>query len=396
MNEPVSPKPSSGTDVEESDSSLEDDLLSVGDIDGVAAIGICGVEPLTQSLKIIQQRKDAGLHGGMNFTYRNPVRSTDPRTGLPSAQSAIVVAHSYSPDTSEASEADSARVARYAAQDAYGRLREVLDLIRSKLTARGYRGTPVADSNALVDRAMAHRAGLGWIGKNTNLLVPGVGSWVVLGTVLTNAKLTESARDPLLQDPLLQDQLPQDQLHGQCGRCDRCLTECPTGALIEPGVLDAGRCLSWLLQIEGSFPVEFREALGDRIYGCDDCQEVCPPNRSAPEVRIELSSTGSRVNLDWLLTAGDEALMAEVGGWYIPNREPRYVRRNALVVLGNSGRSDKHAADLVRAYLESPDTMLVEHAAWAAGRLGMLEMLRLPDFRDHPAVKAELALRGPG
>lgn len=390
MNEPVSSRPSSGTHVGEPDSSLEDELLSVGDIDGVAAIGICGVEPLTQSLEIIEKRKDAGLHGGMNFTYRNPVRSTDPRTGLPSAQSAIVVAHSYSPATSEASDADSARVARYAAQDAYRRLRDVLDLIRSKLTARGYRGVPVADSNALVDRAMAHRAGLGWFGKNTNLLVPGVGSWVVLGTVLTDAKLTKSTRDQLAQN-----QSAQDQSAGQCGRCDRCLTECPTGALIEPGVLDAGRCLSWLLQIEGSFPRQFREALGDRIYGCDDCQEVCPPNRSAPEVVIELSSTGSRVNLEWLLTAGDSELMAEVGGWYIPNREPRYVRRNALVVLGNSGRSDKPAVDLVRAYLESPDTMLVEHAAWTARRLGLFELLELPDFRDHPAVKAELAFRDP-
>ncbi len=199
----------------------------------------------------------------------------------------------------------------------------------------------VVDDNALVDRAAAQRAGLGWFGKNSLLLLPDAGSWFVLGSVVTDA--------PLRSTPPTAD-TPVAHAEG-CGTCSRCLTACPTGALVAPGVVDARRCLAWLVQAPGSFPDEFREALGDRIYGCDECQQVCPINKVAdrrdppppPGATVLSGSSEARsadgplVDLLELLEAADEELLVAHGRWYIAERDPRYLRRNALVALGNIG-----------------------------------------------------------
>jgi epoxyqueuosine reductase len=233
----------------------------------------------------------------------------------------------------------------------------------------------VVDDNALVDRAAAHRAGIGWWGKNANLLLPGLGSWYVLGSVITDAPLpTASGPEP-----------------DHCGPCRRCLDGCPTGAITAPGVVDARRCLSWLLQAEGPFPIEHRAALGDRIYGCDDCQEVCPPNRRAP---VGTATAGAQpwIPLLALLDEDDDAVLALAGRWYIPRREVRYVRRNALVVLGNVG--DPADPDVVAAlarHLRHGDPLLRAHAVWAARRLGRDDLLAGLTERDEPLVAAELA-----
>ena len=127
-----------------------------------------------------------------------------------------------------------------------------------------------------------------------------------------------------------------------CGPCHRCLDACPTGALVAPGVLDARRCLAWLVQAPGDFPEDLREALGDRIYGCDDCQDVCPVNRrsAADGVLPAEADVEDRVDLLALLDADDDALLAAHGRWYVPQRDPRYLRRNALVALGNTATPD--------------------------------------------------------
>jgi epoxyqueuosine reductase len=154
----------------------------------------------------------------------------------------------------------------------------------------------------------------------------------------------------------------------------RCLDGCPTNAIVAPGVVDARRCLSWLLQTEGDFPVEFRAALGDRIYGCDDCQEVCPPNRrSTPRADAPDAPTPRAwASLLVLLDDDDAVVLAEVGRWYVPRREVRYVRRNALVVLGNvASRDDPEVRAALERYLCHDDPMLREHAEWAARRLGL-------------------------
>ena len=331
-------------------------VLEAGRRAGLAAVGVAPVEVFESTRRVLRQRKAEGLHGGMQFTYRNPERSTDPARILPGAASLVVGALDYARATAPAPLTDrpTARVARYASDDVYGALRSALGEAAGVLADHGHRAVVVADDNALVDREAAVRAGLGYYGKNSNLLLEDSGSWVVLGSVVTDAAL-----------PPTGEQVPDG-----CGPCRRCLDGCPTGAIVAPGVVDARRCLAWLLQATGDFPHEFREALGDRLYGCDDCQEVCPPNRHMPEA----PEAGEQASVDVLdlLSAGDEELMARHGRWYIPARDPRYLRRNALVVLGNiADGSDPEVVGALRRYQRHADPMLARHAAWAAGRLGL-------------------------
>jgi len=370
---------------------LRREVLEAGRRAGLAAVGVAPVEIFEGTRQQLLERRAQGLHGGMQFTYRNPERSTDPGRILPGAASLVVGALNYArpgaspgdarpraqrdhatppgvPPVQGAGGAGSsrptARVARYAGDDVYGALRSALGAVARVLADHGHRAVVVADDNALVDREAARRAGLGYYGKNSNLLLENSGSWVVLGSVVTDAVL-----------PPTGEQAPDG-----CGPCRRCLDGCPTGAIVAPGVVDARRCLAWLLQAAGDFPGEFREALGDRLYGCDDCQEVCPPNRRMPAA----ADPGEQSTVDVLdlLGAGDEELMERHGRWYIPARDPRYLRRNALVVLGNiADRSEPEVVGTLRRYQRHPDRMLARHAAWAAGRLGLE-----PESRTAPAA----------
>lgn len=324
------------------------ELKALGRDAGLDAVGVTAAEPFLGTRHDLHERRSAGLHGGMSFTYRNPERSTDPERAVEGARSIVVGARSYPPPPRTTR---GARVAAYAVEDHYTMLRSGLQVIADRLRACGWRARVLADDNALVDREAAYRAGIGWYGKSTNLLLPGRGSWFVLGSVITNAVLET-------------DDGPVDD---GCGTCRRCLDGCPTGAIVAPGVVDARRCLAWLLQARGDFPEEFREALGDRIYGCDECQEVCPPNRRAG---TSSPTQGDGVDLLELLASDDETLLAHHGRWYIPARDPRYLRRNALVVLGNTAtRADRDAVATIERYRTDPDPMLRAHAAWAGDRI---------------------------
>jgi epoxyqueuosine reductase len=371
-----------------------DELRAVGGAAGLDRVGIASAEPFASTRRHLEERKAAGLAGSMEFTYRNPARATDPAATLPGVRSLVVGARSYDREPPESADPGrpSARVARYATHDHYGALRAGLDAVAGRLTADGWTARVVLDDNALVDRAAAHRAGLGWYGKNANVLVPGIGSWVVLGSVLTDAPL------PVAAAPVADG----------CGSCRRCLDGCPTGAIVAPGVVDARRCLAWLVQAEGVFPAEHRVALGDRIYGCDDCQEVCPPSRrtpagshrtdgerpvdvrSGPEVPPGPDPSADRVDLLDLLAADDATLLARHGRWYIPRRQPRYLRRNALVALGNAAALDQPgvAAALDRA-LADTEPLVRAHAVWAARRLGHPLPAAIEADPD-PLVRAEV------
>ena len=332
-------------------------LRQVGLDAGLDAVGVAPVAPFTGTRRILEERKDAGLHAGMQFTYRNPARSTEPARILDGARAMVVGARSYRRSPEHRPSGAVGRVAAYARGDHYGDLRRALGAVADVLTDAGHRARVVADDNALVDREAAHRAGLGWYGKNTNVLLPGQGSWFVLGTVVTDAALAA----------------PESVEPDGCGSCRRCLDGCPTGAIVAPGVVDARRCLAWLLQATGSFPLEFREALGDRIYGCDDCQEVCPPNQRHDRRAEPAGPDGDGetwVDLVDMLAASDDELLARHGRWYIPDRAPRYLRRNALVAIGNVG--DPDAPDVraaVAAHAAGDDELLREHARWADRRL---------------------------
>jgi epoxyqueuosine reductase len=211
----------------------------------------------------------------------------------------------------------------------------------------------LVDANQHVDREAAARSGVGFYGKNTLLITRRHGSWVVLGTLVTTAELESTP-----------------SLDLDCGSCRLCIDACPTGALDEPGTVDANRCLSYWTQSKHSIPEPYREELGDRVYGCDICQDVCPWNRGIEKRRVgdslpaDAEPTVSLV--DWL-EAEDAELRVRYQRLFVPRNDPRYLRRNALVALGNGGGEEqRHIAER---YAASDDLLLREHAEWALARL---------------------------
>jgi epoxyqueuosine reductase len=349
-------------------------LRAAGEAAGLDALGVAPAGVFDRTRVDLETRKADGLHGGMQFTYRRPERSTDPQRTLPGARTLVVGARRYPAPTEPPR--SSARVAAYATEDHYGALRAGLDAVAGLLAEAGCATRTLVDDNALVDREAAYRAGLGWYGKSSNLLLPGRGSWFVLGSVLTDADL-----------PFATEPVPDG-----CGPCTRCIDGCPTGAIVAPGVVDARRCLAWLLQATDTFPVEHRIALGDRIYGCDTCQEVCPPNRRLPRDGDAPPVDGARIPVLDLLRASDDELLARHGRWYIARRDPDHIRRNALVVLGNVGDGGDPAVEAaLRTHLVHPRPMLRAHAVWATRRLGRDDLLAALAGEQDAEVRAELA-----
>jgi epoxyqueuosine reductase len=344
---------------------------------GLALLGIAAADPFPEVEQAIGERTAAGFHGGLGFTYRHPARATDVRASYPWAQRLVAAGYAYLPTAGGpgSARAGTGRVARFATGDHYRPLRRGLEALAGVLAAAGYRTAVLCDDSRLVDRAAAVRAGVGWWGKNTMVLAPGWGPWLLLGSVVTDAALPVDA--PMARD---------------CGTCAACLLACPTGALVAPGVLDARRCLAALAQSPGPIPLPYRHLMGDRLYGCDDCLEACPPGRrrlAAASQRRE-----GRVDLVRLLAADDRTLLARFGHWYLPGRQVRYLRRNALVALGNSGGSRAVAA--AAGHLRHSDPLLRRHAAWALGVLagrdaGAALLAALADEAD-PEVAAEIRL----
>ena len=295
----------------------------------------------------IRERKARGLFADMRFTMAQPEVSCHPETLLPGARTVVSAAHCYYAPEPPLLPGEG-RLPRYTWYDAYELLRERLDQLGRRLGG-DYR--VLVDANQHVDREAAARAGVGFYGKNTMLITRRFGSWVVLGTLVTDVELE-----------------PTPPLELDCGSCTLCIEACPTGALDEPGVLDANRCLSYWTQAGSPIPEPYREALGDQVYGCDICQDVCPWNRGIEKRRAgEAPPAGAEPHVslvDWL-EASDEELAARYDRLFVPRNDPRYLRRNALVALGNGGGD----ARLAERYAESDDPLLREHAEWALARL---------------------------
>ncbi len=364
---------------------LADRLAAVGRANGLAAVGITTAEPLLQARASIEQRVASGHQADMVFTFTRPEKATTPARLIPDAAAVVVGAWPYYFSSPEETASASGNIgyrgdiARYQWVDHYGDLRRALGVLAAELKANGWRARVLADDNALVDRAAAHRAGIGWFGKNANLLLPGHGSWFVLGSVITNAPL------PPAQEPVADG----------CGTCNRCIPACPTNAIVAPGVIDARRCLAWLVQAPGDIPVEYRVAMGARIYGCDDCQDVCPENRGAvrrSETQLAPPSAVVTADLVEIVCSTDDELLAKFGRWWLPNRNPDVLRRNAVVGLGNIGDPSDGAliAVLQRCEAElaplggAPDSdahitpMVARHAKWAIHRLKEREVPQAP------------------
>ncbi|MDQ3066387.1 MAG: tRNA epoxyqueuosine(34) reductase QueG [Actinomycetota bacterium] len=325
------------------------ELIRVGEELGLDAIGATPATHYVATERHIRERKKRGLFATMGFTTRRPEVSCHPEELVRGARTVVSAALCYYTPAAEPGPGEG-RLARYTWSDRYAELRERLDAL-GRLLGGDYR--VLVDENDHVDREGAVRAGVAFYGKNTLAITRRHGSWVVLGTLVTDAEIESS-----------------DPLDAGCGSCTLCIDACPTGALDEPGVLDSRRCLSYWTQAPASIPQSYRAELGAFVYGCDICQDVCPWNRGIEKRRSEAEAPAdaeSTISLvDWLERDGHE-LVARYDRLYVPRNEPRWLRRNALVAAGNVGGPREREA-VVR-HAEGADELLREHAEWALARL---------------------------
>ena len=324
---------------------------------------LCGVAPANDfpELAFLREWVARGYAGEMAYIPRSADRRADVRAVVPGARSVIVTGTVYNtvpPYASAEARPDVALISRYAWGDDYHdvlkkRLEALLAWMRAEspqpFDARAY-----VDTGPVQERVYAQYAGLGWLGKNTCLISPEVGSWLFLSEIICTLPLE-----------------PDTKALDQCGTCTRCLDACPTDALVEPGVLDATRCLSYLtIEIRGAVPAQFRTALGTHVYGCDICQDVCPYNQAAPQ--SDDAAWQPRPGLDLptlvdLWRRPDGELRALVKGSAMTRAKLTGLRRNLAVAIGNSGDPDARAALAERSpdRPSADDGMVQEHVAWA-------------------------------
>ncbi len=347
-----------------------DDLRRVAVEAGAAQFGVATAQPFDQAAETLRRHKAAGLSGPLHFTYDDPATATDIRASFPWAESLVVVGVEYA---SRANGPDKTGpvVARFATADHYRAVEAAAESVARALEGSGARAEVIWDDNRLVDRAAAARAGLGWIGRSSMVLAPGVGPWMLFGTVVTDARLETTPA-----------------MKRDCGTCIACVPACPTRAITPIG-LDARRCLSTWLQTSGFMPLWVRPLVGRRIYGCDECLTSCPPG-----MRLISTVTPSGLSFAGLLALSDAELVELFSWWFIPHRNGRYLRRNLLVAGGNSGEAG--VLSQIEAHLTHRSSMIRSHAAWALARHG-------PDWAEHrlrealgvetvPEPSAELAI----
>lgn len=342
---------------------------------GLDLVGVTSAEPLPDDRARMTDSVAAGRMARMGWMGgERPAIATDPRRLDPAARSVITVAAPYvgvdraawDPDPDALRKALApvledhpgqpvGKVARYAmGTDYHVALRSRLEAFAADVRAAGMAAGEVAyvDDRPLAERALAARAGLGWIGKSTNLLTHArAGSWVFLGAILSSAEV------------------PTDEpIRSSCGACTRCLTGCPTGALVAPRTIDAGRCISYLtIEHPGPFEEWEAAALGDWIFGCDVCQEVCPVNAEADDTGALLVPLLPLIA--WLLPMGGRAFTRAVGATALTRAGRHRLLRNALAALGNAGPLTPEARALVERAADDRRTEVRAEASRLLGRL---------------------------
>ncbi len=358
---------------------------------GFDAVGVAPAGPFPDDRAVVQQRIADGHYSGLPwFTAARADIASDPRNLLPTARSLISVALSYRPDGAPApdrSDGPRGRISAYAWGRDYHRvlkerMEQVVTFIR-EAAGPTQQARTLVDTARILDRAAARRAGVGWVGKHTNVITKAAGSWVFLGEILTELELA-----------------PDAPLRTNCGACDLCLRACPTGAIVAPYTVDNNRCISYLtIEHKGIIPRELRPLMGTWVFGCDVCQEVCPPNRRVGEpadAAFRAAPDGEPIDgtpeLIPLLRISAEDFTRRFGHTPVKRAKCEGLQRNAAIALGNSG--DPAAVPALAAALRDGTPLVRAHAAWALGRLATAEALQaLRDAalsNDDPLVRDEI------
>jgi len=292
-------------------------------------------------------------HGEMTWLERTAPKRIDPQKILPGAKSIICLSAGYA-----AKPPNSGLIARYARFTDYhevvGERLKTLTQFVNQLGGDGTRSLWSVDTGPLLERDFAQRAGLGFIGKHTNVISRQLGNWVFLAEIITTLELEPDAPEK-----------------NHCGKCVRCIAVCPTNAITAPFQLDARRCISYLtIELKGSIPVELRPAIGNRIFGCDDCLAVCPWNRFAREGKMMKAHARPELaapDLIELLELDEAHFKSRFTGTPIMRTKRRGLLRNACVALGNAG--DKSALPVLEKASRDPEPLIAGHARWAMTRL---------------------------
>jgi epoxyqueuosine reductase len=297
----------------------------------------CGIAPVGAhpELRFFREWLDRGYAGEMGYLHRTVDRRADVRNALPSARAVIMTATLYNtnrPYSTECGDPHRAQIARYAWGDDYhdvigARLEALLAWMRER-TAEPFEARAYVDTGPVQERVYAQYAGLGWIGKNTCLINPALGSFIFLGAILCSLPLESDA--PALD---------------QCGTCTLCLEACPTQAIVAPGVLDATQCISYVtIELRGEIPAERRGAIGSHVYGCDVCQEVCPWNAVAPtsgDAAWQPRPAWDATDLASLASRSDDELALALRGSPMRRTKAHGLRRNVAIALDNAETASK-------------------------------------------------------
>jgi epoxyqueuosine reductase len=339
--------------------SLTRELKQRARAEGCECVGVARAAALTVHGAALNAWLANDRHAGMSWMVREPDRRADPTILLPGCASVVMLAFSYWPgETAASTPPGLSEVALYARGRDYhkvlGRkLRRLADWLE---TTSGSRTRAWVDTGPVLERAWAERAGLGWIGKNANLISRTSGSWLLLGEILTQAELVADAGPAI----------------DHCGSCTACLDDCPTTAIVAPGVVDANLCISyWTIEHRGSIPVDRRPGMGDWIFGCDVCQQVCPWNTGftrAPGDTLPVRDELRGLDPTDILAMDEQRFRDRYSGTPLMRAKWEGMRRNACVVLGN--RADAAALPALNTALRDEDPVIRGHAAWAMGAIG--------------------------
>jgi len=344
---------------------LADDIKLWGKELGFQQIGITNIE-LGPHKQFLKEWLDKGYHGEMAWMEAHQPQRNNPDSLVPGVMRVISARMDYLPENTQQinilKQSDKAYISRYAlGRDYHKLIRKRLATIAKKIQqacddnpdhTQELKQRPFVDSAPVLEKAFAEKAGLGWIGKHTVLLNSSVGSWFFLGELMTNLPLP----------------IDNEVVSNQCGDCEACLKVCPTDAFVGPYTLDASRCISYLtIELKESIPIEFREAMGNRVFGCDDCQLICPWNKYAKPTQEKDFSPRHQLNDSDLVT-----LFCWTEEEYLKNTEGSAIRRigferwlrNLAIGLGNATPSPKIISAL-EAQLDHPSSMVKEHIEWA-------------------------------
>ena len=348
---------------------LKELIRSYGIESGFDLVRITGADAFAQDREAALSRIKAGQMDGLPwFTESRVERGSDPQQLLPGARSIICLGLSYFDSEAKLDTGPGkGKVARYARVKDYHRtmkrrmrsfVRGLQEKLETPVAARWY-----VDDGPMLDRAAAARSGLGWFGKSTNILTQSHGSWVLLGQVVTDLELE-----------------PDPPLKKTCGACVRCIDDCPTGAIVAPFVIDNARCISYqTIENRGVIPLEMRPLIGDWIFGCDICQDVCPVNlKAAPPLSpippADAIGPSGQLDLAEILGLTDEEFRSRFQGTSIMRAKRVGLQKNACVALGNL-REESGVPALVSA-LETGEPLVRGHAAWALGQIATPEAIQ--------------------